>query len=647
MEPRVVDAHTTRWDLGILPPLTFIEAKLNPTRREIVAWLADVRERAVTDHAAQFQLAYGRGGGPTLVTLDQLIRNAIESGSDETKFRAQLASEGVDPSDEVLTVLGSAPQLALARISILPLPDDVLQRSTRLFARQLVGEPAVERLIDFLFHKFAGAIPYRRDFSILDLVADIVKAGIQIYDHPTISFEDLGPKVNSALMILQLTREGLPLSILAEATGSPESETEALLEPLAGEAKMLLIEQGLYSVRQLPYSVTGLDRFDLLAKALNAILQFIERRGQYDPSALAQVGNALALAKACEGERPDAVADVFMILEKYLKDLGDKHVVLNVAELSLRGARDSKPRTQRSSEREAHALVCGRSWVYQRINRLPEARIAAEQSLHLGKDIPWDRNTAFCLKCIGRLCRLEAERAPTDAGRVRLFQESVSKIQRAIGQFSSMSDFGPEHPQVGDCYSLLGRTFLSSGRLEEAADAVRTATRLIVDRDSKDFLDLTLLDGDLQASRGERQAAEDLYGLALQLDPRSDREVSEMRARAYFKRGLNFVAMGKRGNAKQSFENAAAAWQDLDEDQAAAEAEWEVVLLDDSAGLYPKRMLEAEAPWVRVRVVRDHQKRAAAVGKVRRARREVPATEYWVHLIKEAKRQLRIEVRTW
>jgi cytochrome c-type biogenesis protein CcmH/NrfG len=51
-----------------------------------------------------------------------------------------------------------------------------------------------------------------------------------------------------------------------------------------------------------------------------------------------------------------------------------------------------------------------------------------------------------------------------------------------------MTDFGEDHPEVGDCYSLLGRTHLFSGRLKEAKMAYRHAERLILDEHSKEYL---------------------------------------------------------------------------------------------------------------------------------------------------------------
>jgi tetratricopeptide (TPR) repeat protein len=384
----------------------------------------------------------------------------------------------------------------------------------------------------------------------------------------------------------------------------------------------------------------------LLARALNSVLLFIEGRKQ-EPDGKAQVRNAIALAEACAGPRPDATATVFRALDKSLKDIGDKHLALKVAELSIQAAREAAPRTREVAEGEAHALICGRSWVYQRINRLADARVAAEESLRCGKDINWGRNTAYCMKCLGRLLRLEAEQTPAGPRRKQLLEESVLYIRDAIARFSEMPEFGPNDPEVGDCYSLVGRTFLHGGRLAETDQAVRQAIDLISDQTSKDYLDLVLLDGDLQVARGDRRAAEGCYTEALQLNTQPNADVSEMRARAYFKRGLNYAVTGEKELARKDLREATALWKELGEMDAGAEAEWNALLLDGRVSAQLERRLESEVFWVRVKVITTYEQRVTESRKVRWARREQPGSSYWEYLIKVAKEQFRIEVPSW
>ena len=83
----------------------------------------------------------------------------------------------------------------------------------------------------------------------------------------------------------------------------------------------------------------------------------------------------------------------------------------------------------------------------------------AEHSLALGRAIHWDRNTAFCLKCLGRLKRMQAEGHRDSHQRVELLAASVKLLQEAIGEFRKLK----LEAEVGDCYSLLARTHLVAG----------------------------------------------------------------------------------------------------------------------------------------------------------------------------------------
>lgn len=134
---------------------------------------------------------------------------------------------------------------------------------------------------------------------------------------------------------------------------------------------------------------------DSLARVLENVLSHVERSGRAT-NMLNQVSNAVALARACDRKHPKLASSVFPRLDKYLKDRGDKHLVLEAAELSIAAARGA--RDEDVARNEAKTLICGRSWVFQRIGRLDEAEVAGSKSLELGESIPWPRNTAYCQK---------------------------------------------------------------------------------------------------------------------------------------------------------------------------------------------------------------------------------------------------------
>jgi|HubBroStandDraft_4_1064222.scaffolds.fasta_scaffold01000_9 hypothetical protein len=645
MEPRNVEGGTTvAWDLGTEPPAEVCEVKLSPVRHEILAWLGRVAQQAQGDATARFQLVYDRGGGQALLTLQQLIRNAIESSGDEGRFGRQIQSEGVSSADELLVALQPGALAALARTEVVHMPENVLALDLQFFARQLAGETGGRRLVELLFRRFSAALANRQRFLVQALIDEISAAGIELHAHPDISCENLDTRVREALVILQACPAGLPLQVLAQAISIPEELLTSALGLVLGS--IVFVEDGLASVRRLRASFTCSDRDRLLGRALEAILAFIDGHKQ-EASGKIQVRNAIALAEVCAFRSPQVTAIVFRELDKLLKDIGDKHLVLQIAELSVRAARASQPRMPEVTKGEAHALICGRSWVYQRINRLTDARAAAEESLRLGEDIHWGRNTAYCKKCIGRLLRLEAEREVDAQKKKQLLADSAAHLNEAIERFSSLSEFGPNDPEVGDCYSLLGRTLLVEGRLAEADQAVRNAGELIPDMQSKDFLDLLLLDGDLQRTQGDRKAADDCYSQALELNTHPNLEVSEMRARAYFKRGVNLVDLRQKTLATQAFRKAAELWRGLGEAEFAAEAEWNEILLTNDLSVKVKVLLQKESPWIRVRVFRIHEERVAVGRKAKWARREEPGTAYWEHLISEARQRFRIEVATW
>jgi hypothetical protein len=117
----------------------------------------------------------------------------------------------------------------------------------------------------------------------------------------------------------------------------------------------------------------------------------------------------------------------------------------------------------------------------------------------LGEDIGWARNTAFAKKCIGRLDRVEAEQDGTSADRkTELLRASAEKLHEAIEMFSNNSEFGPTDRQVGDCHSLLARTYLTAGMPYEAKTALREAYDILPATPTKEYFDLLILDGDCE-----------------------------------------------------------------------------------------------------------------------------------------------------
>ncbi len=106
IEPRIPSAtDPTRWDLGIDPPGSLAEAKLNPSRQEIIDWLHRVIAGVTSTPAGRFALVYSKGGGTLLPSLGKLSRNAGEAGGDRDMFRSLLNMEGVKDGELILRIL--------------------------------------------------------------------------------------------------------------------------------------------------------------------------------------------------------------------------------------------------------------------------------------------------------------------------------------------------------------------------------------------------------------------------------------------------------------------------------------------------------------------------------------------------------------
>ena len=179
---------------------------------------------------------------------------------------------------------------------------------------------------------------------------------------------------------------------------------------------------------------------------------------------------------------------------------------MEAAELSIKAAESlPKPRKEEIVDAHAQALICGVSWVYQRLGKYSKARAAAEESFELGEKIKSGKNSAFCSKCRGRLYRMEAEISQDKDRRDANLRQSIALLEDAIHRFIAL--YGPMDPEVGDCYSLLGRTYLVAKNFGRAEESIRKAYERIEDRNSKDYFDLVILSGDLEVERGNRRDA--------------------------------------------------------------------------------------------------------------------------------------------
>jgi tetratricopeptide (TPR) repeat protein len=179
----------------------------------------------------------------------------------------------------------------------------------------------------------------------------------------------------------------------------------------------------------------------------------------------------------------------------------------------------------------------------------------------------------YCKKCIGRILRLQAEAEPDQDIKKARLAESVEWLRDAIEMFEQSPEHGPSDSDAGDSYSLLGRTYMVAGQLDSADACVRRAFDIILARASKDYMDLKILAGDMEARRGNLASAESHYSDVLALSVHDDHEKSEILARARLQRGILLERVGRIEAAKADYKEAQRMWSELDERAGAAKAE--------------------------------------------------------------------------
>ena len=215
----------------------------------------------------------------------------------------------------------------------------------------------------------------------------------------------LDPGESDVLALLRLCSDPLPIEVVARVLGKNTTEVATTLRRRVLTA---VLDVGTDTVRLEDRSLDGIavPSDNLVGAALGAALDFVENHR--NAAGRAQMMNVVTLMKTADIHTAAAqVSRTFRSIQSWLKSAGDKHLVLEVARRSIAASRVAG-RGREQVKDEAVAAVCGVSWVYQRTERLSEALAEAERSLALGQalDPPWDRNTAFCHKCLGRLKRV-------------------------------------------------------------------------------------------------------------------------------------------------------------------------------------------------------------------------------------------------
>ena len=662
IEPRAISKNTlTNWDFATEPPEILYEVKLHPTRKDIIDWLERVREEALSTSNRKFFIVYNKGGGSLLHSIGQILRIFIESNNDVNNFNKLVEEENKNDINKIISYLGGNHYNLLKTIGEpIHAPELIFKKYINFSARQLAGEQGGKRLVETLFNKFHHAAPKRKTFLVRDIIDELKNKEIQLQAPPVINFENFSHNEISILTILQNCSQELALEVLSNATGLDSKDLKRDLINLE-ENNAISIEGELLTSRPFPNRKINSDNSTILSKALESLLDFIEKH-KFETIGLNQVHNAFALAKICTKNNPLLVATVFGRLDKTLKRIGDKHLILEVAYLSIDAAKQRKQkRGKEEVEAEARALICGVSWVFQRLGRIDEARAAAQKSRQLGEWMNLEVNLAFCEKCLGRLCRIEAETLKDRNLKEANFLQSKALLQEAIERFTNLSGYGHTHPEVGDCYSLLGRTYLVAGNLPKAEEVIGLAHRILFDKESKDYLDLRILTGELEAKKGNYKEAERYYFEVIQIIKNDDDpEKNEICARAHYGLGLTWIALSNQRFTKQAkdlikrykdgaakeFEKASKIWRSLGELRSAFLSEWQEIKLVENIPEKILKTIEEEDLPVRVKSVELLKQSLHKSNKHLSLRSEMPE-QYLKQIINDARKLVAIEIIEW
>ena len=444
--------------------------------------------------------------------------------------------------------------------------------------------------------------------------------------------------------LLQSSPSGLPIEIIEQIVKRPASAVQDELSSEISSGNIAVAGEQ-WTLQEDAISVRFYADSDVLAMTLRLLLSYTDYHRR---SALgrAQIPSVIALANACRKSHPALVSTVFREVNSHLKRIGNKKWVWETAEMSFAAANDVPGvRPPEVVQGEIVALVCGKCWYYQRNGDLLLAKAHAMKSLELGQMLVWPRNDAFCKKCLGRITRLEAVLCRDKGARKGLFAESERQILEAIESFKCLTD-DDRDDEIGDCYSLLGRTYLEAGDSDKAREAIWAAVKLLRDQVSKDYLDLQILLGDYHVAIRDFEAAMPFYNEVIQQHYPDDYERSEMKARALLKRSFLYMTMKENSLALADAREAEKMWKALGDRAAADEAYWAQCVIGETV---PKSMIDAlrsESPTVRSMAVRVYLEEIAGSPKQLISRRSKPVSEEIERLVRAAKHRVAREAPT-
>lgn len=646
IEPRLLSPEAvTRWDFCITPANEHFEAKSNPKRKDIEEYIRRVAQGVSQNQKSIFHLIVGEVTNSHTKALRKLIRLVGEENQSSERFR-QLCKIEDDPAfRHLLDVIKPDPMKIASRMRFECLSEESLKIQIAFRLRYLVNPSDAETVKDYLRSQFLTGMTGRKSYFIPELMKKLQDKGVTFRTLSGVLPNDLDEPAHAAIFVLQRCLIGLPIDVVRDVCMS--GMEQQYCETLRSLPEVLIPDGNLLYCSPLPARLDHPNEGNLLGRTLSQLIAFVKaNRGTDD--AIRQVPNALTLARACVEKNPKAAAQLFGPLDKFLKRLGRKRDVFEAARITLEAARRATPRDRADVEAEAKALVCGYSWVYQRTGELEKAESFTNESLAIGESIGWTRNTAFCHKCLGRLKRVQAERCVNSRRQSTLLNESATKLKAAVETFGKCEDFGPNHEEVGDCHSLLSRTYLSMRKVADAENHATLARGMITDQNSKDYMDLLILEGDLGAEKLHYQLADSKYAEAISLLNPDDAEKSEIVARAYFSKGENLRRWkGDDSQAIALVEMASEIWKLHGEHHCLGVAHWKLLEMRREVPKPVLRRLRDLDPSVAVEVVRLTQGALSSRHEKTLAQRDDMPDAVWAKMIQQAKENNAIRHSRW
>lgn len=640
LEPRVADRATglVGFDVGFGEELTVCEAKVNPSRQDVTEFVGNVAA-AQLEGFAMAKFFAGKGG--RAVRDLEVVRRVAREAADVVGFET-LARDLTDDQRAIVTALGDQAWERAQRIDVEVRTATELEAHNERCATSFAGVDGGRQVRDRLQVAINNAAKTRARIDIANVVAQLRECGVELVAPATTDASGLPDEVARSLLVLQQFDVPVPVDVLARIVGTePATLQELLADHVLPDG--LSTDPPTASIPVYPMPIRRPGEADLFERALEVLTEVVADPAQR-PLALTLLRtlHRLALVVHERGRRPDLVSRVFPAGDKTFKTAGDFHLALNSAALSRDASHmvppgRSTPTPQMVRDR-AQTLVCGISWVHQRTGQLDLAEVEAKRSLELGKAIGWQRNTAFCLKCLGRLRRMQAE-ATTDVEMKRvLLIESKELLEEAAVEFANAPELGSRCADVGDCKSLLARTMLVGGDRRAARRALAEAWNILEEHvGTKDWADAQILDAEILLEEGEAAAAgRRLDDVLEHFGGGGGWEATEIAARAHTVRA-RVHQRGDKAAAARHLTAAAKLYEHLQDPDHAAAITLEAWALADPPARELTAVVDGEDPLVQVVARRLYESELAITGRRSTSRRSGAPKQKLLQIVQSAR----------